>query len=99
MNTRQLKSLIRESIKDVLSENSGTAEEVKELVRSFIASGEKWTDSQYMELTDDDLFARKRRLNDAGKTAYFLIRQCDQDPTAPIMAIKKVLSSIVDDIA
>lgn len=108
MKISQLKALIKESIKEVLSESADqvnwdnmsntAAKELKDKVMDFINRGETWTDSDYMEMTDNDLFTNKDSLNKYAQAAYELIRQYDGSGN-PIETYKSKLKMLLPKIA
>jgi DNA-binding transcriptional regulator GbsR (MarR family) len=68
MNKSELKSLIKESIKEVLKEN----QELETKINSFVKSGEDWSDSDYEEI--EEMSSGLAQKNPKVQTAYKLIR-------------------------
>jgi len=95
MKISQLKSLIKESIKEVLRENQmSPVEMVKFKVQDFIKNGENWTDSDYMEMTDNDLFNTVKQTSPSIQKAYNLIRKAESEPQL-LQPIKQQLSKLL----
>jgi hypothetical protein len=95
MKISQLKSLIKESIREVLKENQmSPVEMVKFKVQDFIKNGENWTDSDYMEMTDNDLFNTVKQTSPSIQKAYNLIRAAEGE-LFNIQSIKQQLSKLL----
>jgi hypothetical protein len=95
MKISQLKSLIKESIKEVLRENQmSPVEMVKFKVQDFIKNGENWTDSDYMEMTDNDLFNTVKQTSPSIQRAYNLIRKAESEPQL-LQPIKQQISKLL----
>ena len=73
---------------------SNPAAKVKAKVQSFINGGETWTDSDYMEMTDNNLFNKVKTLNKYTQKAYNLIRSYEQNK-GQIMPVKQELKKLL----
>jgi hypothetical protein len=95
MKVSQLKSLIKESIREVLKENQmSPVQMIKFKVQDFIKNGENWTDSDYMEMTDNDLFNTVKQTSPSIQKAYNLIRMAENEPFK-IQSIKQQLNKLL----
>ena len=98
MKISQLKSLIKESIKEVLRENQmSPVEMVKFKVQDFIKNGERWSDSDYEEMQEmsSGLSQKSPKVQNAYKLIRSLTSLTQQERLKKIPSIKQQISKLV----